>query len=106
MARPKRKFSDEQIKQIEQYAYAGCQDGTIATLMDLPLMTLRDRFRNLMRKKRAERRFALRQAQLEKAVLSKDTGMLCFLGKNELEQSDRQDIKHSGGVQLLAPLVK
>lgn len=90
MARPKREFSDEQINEMQNYAFNGCQNNTIATLMDIPIETLVRRFGKLLTKKRAERKWALRMAQTSKAIDSKDTGMLCFLGKNELGQTDKQ----------------
>lgn len=94
MGRPKREFTEEQIKQLEEYALAGCQNNTIATLMDIPINTLKRHFGKLLTKKRCFRKYLLRKAQWDKAVISKDTGMLCFLGKNELEQTDKQDLEH------------
>lgn len=90
MARPLRKFTNEQINQMQEYALTGCQNNTIATLMDIPIVTLVRRFGKLLTIKRAERKYKLRKAQNEKALISKDTGMLCFLGKNELGQTDKQ----------------
>jgi len=101
MARPKKEFTDLQIKKIARYALAGCQNNTIATLMDVPVNTLTRHFGKLLTKKRAERKYKLRKAQYDKAVITKDTGMLCFLGKNELEQTDSKDINLGGSVKLI-----
>lgn len=92
VGRPKKKFTDKQIKEIGNYALVGCQNNTIATLIEIPVNTLTRHFGNFLTKKRAERKYKLKQAQFDKAVISKDTGMLCFLGKNELGQSDRQNL--------------
>lgn len=98
MGRPLREFTDEQINQMQDYALAGCQNNTIATIMDIPIETLTRRFGKILTKKRAERKYNIRQAQSDKALISKDTGMLCFLGKNELGQTDKQEIAHSGNI--------
>lgn len=93
MARPSKKFTDEQVKVIADYAFHGCQNNTIATLLDIPVNTLTRHFGKLLTKKRCERKLYLRKAQDRKAGEG-DTGMLCFLGKNELGQSDKQEITH------------
>jgi len=92
VGRPKRIWTDEQKVKIEQMALDNCHMDTIALALDVPLQTLTDHFRGYIRQKRAEGRTTLRRAQREKALIGKDTGMLCFLGKNELGQTDKQDI--------------
>lgn len=91
----KTKLTDEQWKRMGEYALDGCQDGTIAALMDIPKQTIskNKEIGTFLLKKRGERKRAIRRAQFEKATKTKDTAMLCFLGKNELNQSDRQDHK-------------
>jgi hypothetical protein len=48
--------------------------------------------------KRAERNYALRKSQTDKALNEKNPTMLIFLGKNELGQTDRQDHNVEGVV--------
>jgi len=94
--RPLRKFTPEEITQMEDYALAGCQNNTIATLMDIPMNTLLDHFRKLLTKKRCERKYILRKAQNAIAA-GKDKSavtMLIFLGKNELGQADKMETQH------------
>jgi len=91
MARPKRVFSDELVQQIGEYALDGCQNNTIATILNVPLTTLKRRFGKLMTKKRCERR---QQLRLNQTNLSKSNpAMAIFLGKNELGQVDKQVLK-------------
>ena len=97
--RPKRKFTDEQVALMEKYALAGCQNNTIATLMDIPIETLVRRFGKLLTKKRCERKYNLRVAQ--NALCLTHPGMAIFLGKNELGQKDKQEYEHNIGEQTL-----
>lgn len=90
--RPKREFTDEQVKLIEDYAFHGCQNNTIATLLDIPINTLTRHFGKLLTKKRAERKYNLHinQDKMAKTV----PAMAIFLGKNELGQTDKQEHTH------------
>ena len=103
--RPLRKFSDEVRAKIEQMALDNCHMDTIDLALGIPLQTLTDNFRGFIQQRRAEGRTELRRAQREKALISKDTGMLCFLGKNELDQTDKRAIELSGEVVLSPPQI-
>lgn len=92
--RPERKFSDEQVQQITQMALDNCHFDTIALALNIPVSTLKRHYERVIKQKRAEGRTILRRSQHEKAIIGKDTAMLCFLGKNELGQSDKQEFKH------------
>jgi len=96
LGRPATKFTKEQITQMEDYALAGCQNNTIATLMDIPMNTLLDHFRKLLTKKRCERKYNLRKAQNDIATGDSKAAvtMLIFLGKNELGQADKMETQH------------
>ena len=94
MARPLRKFTDKQIVEMQKYALEGCQNNTIATLMDIPIVTLERRFGKLLTKKRCERKYKLRRDQ-NKAAKAGNPALLIFLGKNELGQTDKQEITHT-----------
>ncbi len=88
--RPKSSFSNEQIKEMSDYALDGCQNNTIATIMDIPKTSLIRHFGKLLTKKRCERKQLLRAIQ---TVLAKtNPAMAIFLGKNELNQVDKQVI--------------
>ena len=92
VGRPKRVFTPEQIEQMENYALAGCQNNTIATLMDIPIVTREDNFRKLLTKKRCERKLTLRSQQ-NKAAAKGNPALLIFLGKNYLDQADKVEEK-------------
>ena len=102
--RPKRVFTDEEKAKIEQYALNNCHLDTIALALGISKQTLIRHYGTYISQKRAQGRIILRDAQRKKAIISKDTGMLIFLGKNELRQSDKQEIKHDIG--NFADLVK
>lgn len=89
MARPKRVFTDEDEQQMYEYALSGCQNGTIATLMCIPLTTLIRRFGAVLREKRAERKYNIRNNQTN--LSEHNPAMAIFLGKNELGQTDKQE---------------
>ena len=90
MARPKREFTDEETKKIEQYARLNCNTETIANALDIPVNTLKRRFGRVLRQKRAEGKVDLRKGQCNLAKISSD--MSKFLGKNVLGQKDKQEI--------------
>lgn len=92
MGRPKIEFTITQEEQILQMALDNCHMDTIALALDMPLETLRRRFGGFISQKRAEGRTKLRRMQREQAPNS--PAMAIFLGKNELGQSDKQEIKH------------
>ena len=100
VGRPKIKFTPEQIAKIEECALHGCQTKTIATLTGIPDSTLRDNFRDLLAKKRAERKLELRKAQ-DKEVTKGNSALLIFLGKNELDQTDKKEHEITGSITFI-----
>jgi len=98
VGRPKRKFPPEQMASIEEMAYNNCHTLTIANTLGIAESTLRDNFRELLTQKRAEGKAELRKNQRELAV--KNPAMAIFLGKNELGQSDKQQLQHSADKSL------
>jgi len=86
-------------KEVIKYTLAGCYTKTIARLMGVPETTLMRRCGDLMTQKRAERKYNIRKAQ-DKAIDSGVPSMLIFIGKNELDQTDRQDINLGGNVSI------
>lgn len=91
-------ISDEDMAQAEEYASKGCQNGTIAGLMDWEhnFIDEREDIRKKLTKKRQERKYRLRTAQDDKAIDIKDTAMLIFLGKNDLGQTDKREMEVKG----------
>lgn len=84
------KFTDKQIQHITSLALDGCQNNTIANITGIALTTLKRRFSKLLTKKRCERKHNLRHNQTELAKTNPT--MAIFLGKNELNQQDKQVI--------------
>ena len=99
VGRPKKTYTKEQVKKIEECAFHGCQTETIATLTGIPASTLRDNFRGFLAKKRAERKLELRKAQDRQAQVG-NSAILIFLGKNELEQSDTKDQNINAQIEI------
>lgn len=98
--RPKRTWTEAQISQIDDLASINCKDYTIAECLDVPLNSLKRHFGKRMIQKRAQGRVKLRQYQEGMAKTS--PAMAIFLGKNELNQTDKQDITQSGqGLQIV-----
>ncbi len=91
--RPRREFTEEQEKEILDLAYTGCKTNTIASITGISETTLTSNFRELMTQKRAERKRDLRKAQ-NRLCSEGDKTMLIFIGKNDLEQSDKRETKH------------
>lgn len=92
VGRPKRVFTEKEIKEMERYALEGCQTNTIAKLMEIPVQTLEDNFRDKLEKKRCERKLKLREQQ-NAAAEAGNPALLIFLGKNYLEQTDKIEEK-------------
>ena len=103
--RPKHTFTEDQINQISQLALNGCQNNTIATIMGIDCETMLRHFKELLGKRRSERRNNLRKLQYD-AAKKGNPALLIFLGKNELGQADKQEMSLSGEVVLLPPMIQ
>jgi len=101
LGRPPKQFSQEVIDRISDLAFQGCQARTIGAIIDCDEDTLKRHFTPLLVKKRAERKEWLRRQQ-NKAAKASVPSMLIFLGKNDLNQTDKQDIT-SGGNAIAPP---
>ena len=89
MARPQRQFTDEEVARITDMALNNCHFETIAMTLGIAVNTLKRRYGRYIKQKRAEGRTILRQRQVN---LSKtQAAMAIFLGKNELNQTDKQE---------------
>jgi len=87
VGRPEKKFTPEQIRQIEQMAFDQCQTRTIAKVIGCDEKTLAKHFSAVLPQKRAEGKAALRRSQMKQA--ENNPTMAIFLGKNYLEQADQ-----------------
>lgn len=99
VGRYKREFTDKQVEKIEELALLNCHTSTIAEITGIPKDTLKRHFAPLMTAKRAEHKMKLRQAQAD-SIGKGVPSMLVFLGKNDLDQTDRQDINLGGNVSI------
>jgi len=92
----KKEITPAQMRKAERYARRGNKNNTIATLMgwDHNLIEQRPDIKKRLTKKRAEREDWLHGIQDRQA--KSFPAMSIFLGKNELEQTDKQETKHSG----------
>jgi len=102
--RPKKEVTPAQMRKAEGYALDGCQNGTIEGLMDWPNQFI-EKHKDIAKKltkKRQERKLVIRQAQNKQL---NTPVMAIWLGKNDLDQADKQETKLSGAVELLAPSV-
>ena len=104
VGRPKRKFTEAQVRRMGELAFAGCQNNTIATIMDIPKETLVVNFGHLLTKKRCERKLKLRREQ-NKATKAGVPSMLIWMGKQTLEQVDKAELSGPGGGPLQITMV-
>ena len=104
LGRPPHKFTNDQINRMSQLALSGCQNNTIATIMDINIDTLLLHFKKLLTQKRCERKYILRTQQ-NTAAKKGNPALLIFLGKNELDQVDKREEVH-GVTDDLAGLMK
>lgn len=88
--RPTVEYTAKQKQKIEECALMNCHTSTIATLTGIPETSLRRDFGEVIRLKRAEHKILLRKIQFSRAKNDKSPAMAMFLGKNVLEQDDKQ----------------
>lgn len=100
MARPSKNIDTAKIVEL---ASNGMVVREIAVILDVSESTLSHRYRAFVEKGRELCNSRLRSKQVERALHGSDT-MLIWLGKNRLEQTDKQDLT-SGG-QAFAITVK
>ena len=88
MARPRAVLDQEAIKKLAQLH---CTYDEIATFCNVSTKTLQRRFVHTIKKGREMGKISLRRAQFEKAI-SGNVVMQIWLGKQHLDQRDRQEI--------------
>jgi AraC-like DNA-binding protein len=85
--------------ELERLAFIGTPVNEIAVLLGCSVDTLERRYAPQIEKARCELRKRLRAKQVELA-LKGDKTMLIWLGKNCLDQTDEQTLRHAGGVAI------
>lgn len=91
--RPKKLITDAGVKLVEDLSRIMCTEEEIATILDTSLDTLHNAennelFRNAIEKGRANGKQSLRREQYKLAMRG-DRGMLIWLGKQYLGQSEK-----------------
>jgi hypothetical protein len=103
VARPARQTPIDR-KVVEGMASVGATNCEIADFLGVSEALVRKRCQDELTKARASLRTRLRQAQI-KAALAGNPAMLIWLGKQMLEQRDKQDVTHAGAVNTRGVLV-
>lgn len=102
--RPRYEFTEEQIAKMDEMALMNCNNHTIAVVLGVEDETLIDQFIGRITQKRGEHRFNLRKNQAK--ISESNPAMAIFLGKNVLEQTDKQEVVHDIGKQLAVTLLE
>lgn len=95
-------------KRVDELLMAGCLGTEIAANFDMHPDTFYNRvsekysmgFTEYSTEKRAAGNSIIRAVQFDEAVRKRDRGMLIWLGKNRLCQSDRDEISHKGNIPI------
>lgn len=93
---------------VDNLLAAGCPGTEVASHLGIHPTTLyrhceeehKVNFTVYSQQKRAKGDALLRVAQFDEAVRERDRGLLIWLGKNRLGQSDKQEVEHKGKVPL------
>lgn len=96
MARPKLEIDE---KLVEALARISCTYEEIASVVGCSVDTLERRFADQIEQGRQQGKTSLRRKQFEVA-LAGDRGMLIWLGKQVLKQTEKQEITGSDGAPL------
>jgi hypothetical protein len=98
-------YSEAQLRLIDELAEAQCKDTTIAEVLGVDVNTFKGEFLQRTRKKRAEGKAAVMQAQYRGALRTgkSSTTERIWWGKQHLEQTDRADV--TSGDHAIVPAV-
>ena len=99
---------DVDWKKVDDMLAAGCIGTEIASTLGICADTLyrhcekdlKMTFTAYMQQKRAKGDALIRIAQFDEAIRNRDRGMLIWLGKNRLGQSDKSEVEHKGQVPV------
>ena len=100
MARPKKNID---WREVDKYLVAGATGTEVAAMLGIHSHTLYKRclidhkisFSDYLQQKREKGNTMLKKKQFDQAMEG-DRGMLIWLGKNRLDQSDKKEVKHDG----------
>jgi len=81
-------------KQVERMAAIGCTDTEIAIILNISESYLKRRAAEALKRGRARLKRSLRRKQIQLA-LKGSVPMLIWLGKQYLDQKDKQDVAYS-----------
>jgi len=100
--RPKKVIDYDMVKKL---AHIHCTQQEIANILEVSVDTLQrdEEFCGIYKKAMDDAKASLRRLQFRKAESGNPT-MLIWLGKQYLGQTDKQDIKHSGGLSVYADM--
>jgi hypothetical protein len=94
---PKQLKVDE--KKVYDLAYRGLSGREIAVIVGCDEKSLRNRYKKSLLLARAQRHLKLYDAQWQSAMAG-NPAMLIWHGKNELGQTDKQEVKTAGDVKI------
>lgn len=98
MARPRLNINPEQVTAL---ASIGCTEIEVATVLDCSAKTIHRRFVHNFQQGKANLKTKLRKKQVEMA-LAGNVSLLMWLGKQYLDQADKQELTGKDG-ESLAP---
>ncbi len=93
---------------VDKLLIAGCPGTEIASHIGVHPDTLyhhceeekKTHFSAYSQQKREKGNNLIRVAQFDEAVMKRDRGMLIWLGKNRLGQSDKEEVSHKGNIPI------
>jgi len=99
MARPRLNINPDQVAAL---ASIGCTEIEVATVLDCSAKTIHRRFVQHFLQGKANLKTKLRKKQVEMA-LAGNVSLLMWLGKQYLDQTDKQELMGKGGESLVQP---
>jgi len=95
--RPKIEIDEAKLEMLAEF---GCSNQELASFFECSEETLRKNYKPIIDKGRELQKISLRRAQF-KAVKNGSVPMMIFLGKNLLQQSDKQHIDLTGNLEAV-----
>ncbi len=100
MARPRLNINPEQVAAL---ASIGCTEIEVGTVLNCSAKTIHRRFVHYFQQGKANLRTKLRKKQVEMA-LAGNVSLLVWLGKQYLEQADKQELTGKDGEPVTYPV--
>ncbi len=89
-------------EQVEKLAMMHCKTTEIAAFFDVSVDTIDRNYAENLRKGRDKGKMSLRRKQYDVAMKG-NVSMLIWLGKNLLDQSDKQEVKEDVQYRMIGP---